>query len=95
MKAAEARAITDASLRGPVIDRWVRALAANIRVTAEKGQHSFDPWQHLASQRMPGPKPDERDAIVQHFQALGYKITDHSDPDPGHPCSRPYTTLSW
>lgn len=25
----------------------------------------------------------------------GFKVNHVSDPDPGHPCSRPYTTISW
>ena len=95
MKANEARAITNASLRGPVIDHWVRALAKHIRVTAEKGKNSIDPWAYLATLRTPSPNRDEQDSIAQHFRKLDYKVTDHDNPDPGHPCSRNYTTLSW
>jgi hypothetical protein len=95
MRADEARAITVANLCCPVIDHWVRALSKKIREIAESGRSSIDPWAWLVTLRMPGPMSVEKDAIAQHFQKLGYKVTNHTDPDPGHPCSGPYTTLSW
>lgn len=33
--------------------------------------------------------------IRNSLEDLGYLWIDHPDPDPGHPCSAPYTTLEW
>ncbi len=95
MNAEEARRITQENLRGPAIEHFLRALDHKILEMAKCGKSSFDPWGYLASLRTPGPTTDERGAIRRHYVAAGYTFQDHPDPDPGHPCSRPYTTLSW
>jgi hypothetical protein len=42
-----------------------------------------------------GITSEERDMLKARLVALGYDWKDHDEPDPGHPCSRLYSTLSW
>ena len=41
------------------------------------------------------PSVEEEKATKEKLVAMGYTWQSHPDPDPGHPCSRPYETLSW
>lgn len=34
-------------------------------------------------------------ALTRSLEDDGFKLRYVSDPDPGHPCSRPYTEISW
>ena len=95
ISAEEARKITQAHLRGPAIEPFVSALTNKIRSVAEKGESGFDPWMYLSSLRSMQPGHEQKAGIKQHFIEAGFKWQDHPDPDPGHPASRPYTTLSW
>ena len=45
--------------------------------------------------RYPYPSGDEIDAMYLQLKTEGYTVVHHPDPDPGDPCSRPYTTISW
>lgn len=90
-----AREITQDSLKGPAIETFVSALTNEIKMVAKEGKSSFDPWGYIGSLRGRSPSTEEREAIRKHFENAGFKWEDHPDPDPGHPASRPYTTLSW
>ena len=97
MKAEEARAITQESLKGPVIERFIEVVNKRISAAAKKGKRSIrDP--HIG-------KPedgfefwlggDEQTALRNYFQQKGFIWKDVPDPDPGHPCSSSYVELSW
>ncbi len=94
MKASDARRITDKSLGTHVIDGQVRVLTEAIHEAAKAGKSAIDPWQALGSADK-YPQGDEQKALTKHFHREGFVIKDHPNPDPGHPCSRAYTTLSW
>ena len=95
MNADEARKITDDNLKGPAIEAYVEALDKLIGDVARKGKGAIDPMVVLYRivSKTDGHVP--RDAVKKHYEARGYRWVDHVDPDPGHPASRPYTTLSW
>ena len=93
--ANEARRITSNNLKGPAIKPFVSMLEARVKEVASKGGCSFDPWACIRSHRGTSPSGDQREAIRKHFEQAGFVWEDHPDPDPGHPASRPYTTLSW
>ena len=41
------------------------------------------------------PTIEEQTAITIALTKLGYVVKEHPDPDPGHPCSHAYTSVSW
>lgn len=90
-----ARQITADNLRGPAIESFVSTLTQKIKMVASEGKLSFDPWLYLGSLRGTSATPEQREAIKVHFIKAGFRWEDHPDPDPGHPASRSYTTLSW
>lgn len=93
IKAKTAREITN--LSGPVIEPFITVLGKEVRRVASQGKSSFDPWHYLSTLRSKSPTVVEREAIRSHFLQSGFNWEDHPDPGPGHPCSRPYTTLNW
>jgi hypothetical protein len=95
MNAEEARQLSDAALKGPAIESFIETLETEIRQAAKKGRREIRPWECLAKLRMMDPTMEIRDAIQRHFVAQGFTWKDHPNSDPGHPCSHPYSTLSW
>lgn len=37
----------------------------------------------------------DRYELINHFRSKGFTYMSYDSPDPGHPCSRPYSELSW
>lgn len=97
MNAREARVLSAANQSGPVIQPYVDEINARIRQAATNGQYEIrDP--HLGHRRGATTvtlSDAERRALVTHYGGLGYVWKEYPDPDPGHPCSRPFTILSW
>ncbi len=93
--AEQAKKITAENLKGPAIESFVSTLTVKIRLLASAGKSSFDPWGYIATLRGSYPTIEEKDAIRKHFEAAGFKWQEHPNPDPGHPASRAYTTISW
>lgn len=92
MKASEALAIARQNLQGPAIEPFLRDIHARIAAAAHKGDFSImNPFHGLN----PTPNFEQEKALKARLAADGYEWKDHPDPDRGHPCSRPYTTLSW
>ena len=97
MNAQEARKLTEASMDTIIVDRYVSSIDSRIKSLAESGKSSmhspqlgiakFGPMFHLTAA--------ERKAVRLHYESKGFTWTEHADPDPGHPCSSSYTTLSW
>lgn len=97
LTAAQAREMTAAALKGPVIDGHLEALDKAIIDATKKGRSSIDPDVVLSQIRSNINLHDAatRQAVRLHYESKGFRWTDHPDPDPGHPGSRPYTTLGW
>lgn len=93
MNAEEARALSNNHVRKHVSTVVLAEVHRRIQEACEKGQYSIMNPQHSID----GKHLDK--AAVNQLKKLleddGYKWEDHLDPDPGHPCSAPYTTLSW
>lgn len=95
--AEEAKKLTDDSLRGPAVEKYLNHIDARIVSFAKLGKNSihnpqvgfaFDGMEFYLNQ-------NERKAVRIHYEKNGFTWTDHPDPDPGHPCGGPYTTLEW
>ena len=87
MNAEDARRRSDANLPGN-IDQFIALIDQRIERVIETGEHTLiHPWSDI------GWTPVQREAVIKHYHKNGFKITEHPNPDPGHPCS--YTTLEW
>jgi len=93
--AEEAKQLTLKALKGPVIRHFIEVLDAKILKLAGEGVNSVDPHLYLGSMRWVAPTINEWEAIKNHYVGLGFSWKDYPDPDPGHPCSHPYTLISW
>ena len=97
MKASEARKLTEKHLKTTAIEDFVKQIDEKIVEAATKGQSSLhNPFSNLKKNgTFSFMNGDVEDALKAHYRSNGYKVEDHPDPDPGHPASGPYTTLSW
>ncbi len=96
MKASEAHALTSQYVNSADVDVLYRKLCERIRATAQQGKTSIaHPFSGLDGSRVGMPTREQQDALRQKLVADGYSVDDHPDPDPGHPCSGAYTTVSW
>lgn len=80
------------ALRGQLLAPLVDFMEKKINEAAKSGRfeinhplRGFTPWPELKLQK----------ELWDYLRAHGYKVTEHSDPDPGHPASGPYTSVSW
>ena len=97
INAKDARALTVKNLQGEVIEDYVVQIDKKIHVACAAGASKIN---HPAS----GLKKNGnlsllstgvREAIKAHYENRGFLYEEHPDPDPGHPCSGPYSSLSW
>ena len=96
MKAHEARKISESFVDSKQMDTLWERLCARIQLQAEKGHYSLvHPWSAIGGSRLDYASRAEQEALTARLRANGYKVVDHQDPDPGHPCSRAYTEVSW
>lgn len=96
MNAADARKISESFVDSKKIDTMWENLCARIRVQAEKGHKSLiNPWSDIGGSRLDYASREEQEALTMRLRAGGFKVVDHPDPDPGHPCSHAYTEVSW
>ena len=98
MKASEARKLTKKNLASPVIEIYADQVVEKIKEAATAGRFQLiNPFSNLKDKDggFTTLNSAELEAITKHFKAQGYTVIDHPDPDPGHPCSAPYTTLEW
>lgn len=92
MNAQQVKEIAQKNLKGPVIEPYVKQIEAKIKLAAEQGRFNIaHPFQEVR----PYPPFEAQDAIYDYFVTNGFKIKHHPDPDPGHPASSAYTTISW
>lgn len=92
MNAKEAREHTATKLVNNT--RVAGYLDALDKAICEANSYSIDPYTALQDMR-PQPSYEEWKAIKKHYQSLGFAWIEHDDPDPGHPCSRAFTTIDW
>ena len=100
MNANEARKLTEAGIKTVAIDQYVPQVEQRIREAAAAGRNTLvDPFLNLKDPGAPGNiniiSGEVKDAMMAHFRANGFKFVENPDPDPGHPCSRAYDSLSW
>lgn len=93
MNAEQARKLCEQSTSGPSIAPFIGYINTKIEAAAKRGERSIqDP---LSGIRSVAPSPAAANAIWLDFRSRGFAVTHHPDPDHGHPCSRPYTEISW
>ena len=97
MNADEARKLTDEHLSGPAIKKFVDYIDGRIERAAKEGKNSLhNPQVGTAEEGFNFfLRENQRKAVRVHYEKLGFDWIDRPDPDPGNPCSGPYTTLSW
>ncbi len=93
MNANEARKLSEHNIKGPATDHLVKIVLDKIDLAAMNGE--FEITEPFTGLRMPWPTSEQLEATWVRLQVLGYKVMHHPDPDPGHPCSHPYTSISW
>jgi len=92
MKADEARDITRKNLQGPVIEPILASIYERIKGAALQGRSSImNPFTNFKKH----PTPAEERAVFMRLRQDGFEVIRHDDPDPGHPCSRPFTEIRW
>jgi hypothetical protein len=97
MKASEARKLSQHYAQSADIDKLWGRLMKRIKDVAETTGRTeiTHPWSGLHSERCSTITREQQDALRKRLIAEGYSVVDHPDPDPGHPASGPYTTVSW
>lgn len=83
-----------------MIRTFFRRLRTFFRRAAEEGRseitHPFvRPDDTYPASPGEWPRHEVQEAVWRALTIEGYKVTHHPDPDPGHPGSGPYTTVSW
>lgn len=92
MNAEEARKLTATQLKGPVTAHLMEIVYDKIKAAAEAGRDSItEPFHGL---RTPVSHL-QAESVWSQLRQAGYKVDHRPDPDPGHPCSHPYTEISW
>lgn len=72
------------------LSKAIQVVEKKIKDKAEAGQRTvMDPFDNLGLTR------DDRVEMVNVFRGRGFRFMDYSNPDPGYPCSRDYSELSW
>lgn len=85
---ATKQALTD----GERVSGFLHQVTEKIKKACQGGRRSItDPFDYGIN----GMTMDERIAVKEQLVAMGYTWQSHPDPDPGHPCSSSYETLSW
>jgi hypothetical protein len=95
MTANEARKITQESLEGPVLDPILRYIKQQIVDAAKSGKSQVI---NPLSKNIPAAwcSMELQSLLWKRLRNEGYKIVQHDDPDPGHPCSSGgYMTIEW
>lgn len=81
------------------MDSLIPLIMAKVEKAAKAGlSEVVDPFDNLidpASLERHYVSPDQEDTLRKILSRQGYTIRDNPNPDPGHPCSRAYTSLEW
>lgn len=92
MNAEEARKMTSKGRTSAATTDMMNFVYRQIEAKAAKGENSLT--HPLVGFQSPLSEI-EKEAIYDRLLEEGYKVKHHPDPDPGHPCSHPYTEISW
>ena len=93
LNADDARRMTENALSpdAEIIRPYVKHVLTKVAAAAKEGRREIaHPLRVL-----PGILPDAKEAVRKAIEVLGYTWTHHSNPDPGHPASSEYDTVSW
>lgn len=92
MNALEARKLSQSTVKGRACHVLVANIKDRIKKRARQGDFSLtDPFGSDLS----GLTEPKKQAVIAALRAEGYQVIEHEDPDPGHPCSRPYIEVKW
>lgn len=95
MKASEARKIAEAYSSSKDVDLLWDALVLKMKARAEKGfTFMVHPYAELKGKNT-YCSAEEQSALERRLVTNGYKVINHSNPDPGHPASSAYTEVLW
>lgn len=93
MNAEEARLLTKKSIKKKVDEHLIAHVINKIKIDALAGRsQTVHPLDGLTGGY---PSSDEQSLLWSELTKKGFKVIHHDDPDPGHPCSSPYTTIDW
>lgn len=97
MNAEAARRMTESALSpgAEIVQEYLRHVETKVISAAAEGKRQIS---HPLSGLPPGnryPDPTVMDAVRKALEANGYTWTHHPNPDPGHPGSSEYETVSW
>ena len=99
LSAGEAGWLSERALSGgsEAIRPFLEHIECRVREAAGCGRRRIDhPFAEAARRPAVGqPEAEVLAAVRRAVEAEGYAWTSHPDPDPGHPCSRPYDSISW
>lgn len=96
MKASEARQLTSEYRNSVEVEPLWANLVERIKAAASEGKSTLvDPFIGIGGDRLGMLSRSQQTALKLRLAAEGYLYEDHPDPDPGHPCSRAYSTISW
>lgn len=93
MKAADAKLLTHKNLTGGLLKPLREYVDTRIAAAAQKGKSEVNhPFQGFK-----GGYPSEalQQALWASLRNDGYTVEHHPNPDPGHPCSSAYDSVSW
>lgn len=97
MTPADAKALYDKQIEKDLDETIMKLVYQAIKEKIElhkKKSYDFDQLLIGILEKINGrPIRDYSEEIRSVLKTQGFQIVDHPDPDPGHPCSRPYTTL--
>lgn len=98
MKADEARNRSLNATNSIEVEKYMVELYKSVAQAADKGSTSIrSPFQifHNPEIQLKYPTVQMIELICKRLTRDGYKVVDLPDEDPGHPCSGPYTKISW
>ena len=94
MNAREARELANSKLKGTAIKPMMDYFHKRVEEAASEGKTNLiSPFD----ERVPidWHNPNVQKAVWLAIQNEGCEVVHHPDPGPGHPGSRPYTSVSW
>jgi len=93
ISAKEAKEIATKNLNSVVIEPYLEYIFENIEKAAKAGKFSIlYPFNKC---NLIYPTREVQFAVFDKLRSYGYEVINHSDPDPGHPCSTPYDEIKW
>ena len=93
LNAKEAQEITSSALGSrELLNPYLGPIENKIRLAASKGKSEI---HHPFANFVDYPSQEIQDAVRKFLESMGYKWTDHLNPDPEDTRSHPYCTISW